>query len=295
MEDILGGYRLFSEVVKQGSFAAAARSLDMTPSAVSKAIARMEQRLSARLFYRSTRAIRLTEAGQMLFQRAQGILNAVDDTEAVVADLSAEPRGDLRVACSDAFASHVLVPMWQQFKLKYPRLRLHVLQGDGPIDLHREAFDVAIRFEVPDGESFAVRQLVADPWVVCASPAYLVHQRKPAKPKDLLSHQCLAIYARGRLDNVWHFSGGVEVKVTPAFSGIGGVVKEAALAGFGVARLASFIVLPAIHQGDLVPLLEKFQSTQERSIYAVSHDERPPRKVGVFMDALEQFLAEKIK
>ena len=295
MQDILSGYTLFKVVVEQGSFAAAARKLDLSPSAVSKAISRIEQRLDARLFSRTTRSIKLTQAGTELYQRVQAIVAAVDEAELVVGELASAPRGDLRVVCSDAFAKQILVPMWQGFRHSYPRLRLHVLQGDGPIDLRQEDYDVAIRFAPPEQQGFAVHPLLPDPWVVCAAPDYLSSAPAVKRPVDLLRHDCLVIRARGQLDNRWQFTGGARglITVEPVFSGIGMVVKQAALAGMGVARLAQFLVRQEVSSGQLVRVLDSYQPVQQRNIYAVCHDRtRPPRKVEVFVDGLRQHLSK---
>ena len=208
MTESLKDLALFATVVDHGGFASSADALGITPSAVSKAIARLEQRLSTRLFTRSTRSIKLTEAGAELYGRAQGILAAVEEAELVVSDLFSEPQGDLNLSCSDAFASLVLVPMLERFQQKYPRIRVHVTQGDGPMDLVKEDYDVAIRFEEPKQKGLHVEFLTADPWVVCATPGYLKGRLEPLKPIDLVGHRCLTIRARGRLDDVWSFKGG---------------------------------------------------------------------------------------
>ena len=186
MSQSLKDLHLFATVVIHGGFANAADPLGLTPSAISKAIARLETRLGTRLFTRSTRSIKLTDAGHELYHRAQVILEAVDEAESVVADIATEPQGDLRLACSDAFASLVLIPMLRQFQQQYPRIRVHVSQGDGPIDLVNEDYDVAIRFERPTQKGLNIIKLRDDPWVICAAPEYLQTSPSLNKPADLI-------------------------------------------------------------------------------------------------------------
>ena len=278
-------------MVESGGFAKAAVPLSLTPSAVSKAIARLEQRLGARLFARSTRSIRLTEAGEELYARAQSILVALAEAEAAVGNLATDPSGDLHVTASDAFATQVIVPMLGRFQQDFPRVRVHLAQGDGPYDLVREEYDLAIRFEEPSQKGLGVTTLVDDPWVVCAAPDYLAIQPQPAVPADLMKHRCLAIRARDRLDNHWQFRGGRrhDVTVSPVFSGIGLMVRAAALQGLGVARLARFLVNEDLKAGRLVPLLEDYQIQGRRKIYAVTPDRGYlPAKTRVFLAAVKR-------
>jgi DNA-binding transcriptional LysR family regulator len=293
MSESLKNLALFVTVVEHGGFANSADELGITPSAVSKAVARLEEKLGTRLFTRSTRSIKLTEPGQELYQRGLSILAAADEAETVVSNLGADPQGELKVACSDAFANLILVPMLERFQAAHPRIRIQIMQGDGPMDLVHERFDVAIRFEKPEQKSLAVTNLMNDPWVVCAAPRYLKQYPAPKKPTDLQEHRCLSIFARERLDDQWQFRGGKRqlIKIEPVFSGIGLVVKAAALRGLGVARLANFLVTEEIKQGQLVPLLTDYQLNDKRQIYVVTPDRNYiPAKTRVFVRALTQYL-----
>lgn len=291
MLDSSSGLALFNQVVRSGSFVGAADALELTPSAVSKGISRLENRLGVRLLHRSTRSLRLTEAGAELLKRSESILAAVREAEAVVTDLANEPQGELSVSCSDAFAALVIVPMLEQFQQRYPRVRVHLAQGDGPIDLLHEPFDVAVRFEVPTPRGLGITRLIDDPWVLCASPEYLEVMGQPEKPAELRHHRCLVIRARGVADDQWvfHRRRRLVVPVNPVFSGIGMVVKEAALRGLGIARLAHFLVADRLASGDLVPLLTSYAMDDGRAIYAVTPDvDRVPAKSRAFIDSLAQ-------
>ncbi len=292
--DALSDLHLFKEIVEAGSFVSAAARLDITPSAVSKRLSRYELRLGVRLLNRTTRSLSLTEAGETLFLRGRNILEEVELAELASIDAATKPSGGLRVACSDAFALHVLLPMLQTFQSTYPDVRINVLQGDGPIDMVTERIDVAIRFEQPTNTDFVVRPLIEDPWVVCASPSYLVQHGAPQHPYELATHRCLTIRARDVESADWIFRQGDQratVTVNSVFSGIGLVVKQAALNGLGIARLAHFLVRESIRQGELVQLFKAFEPADKRSIYVVyPHRDFLPLKVRLFVDHISQHM-----
>jgi DNA-binding transcriptional LysR family regulator len=287
----------FCEIVAAGSFVRAARSLNMTPSGVSKKLSRFEERLNVRLINRTTRTLALTEAGRDLYAQGQSILTSIEEAEARAKHVSLTPRGRLRVACSDAFAVLVLAPMLREFQERYPEVLITLIQGDGPIDMIEEQVDVAIRFERPTNAAFVAKRLIQDPWVVCASPSYLAQFGAPALPAHLTSHRCLTIHRRGQADDKWSFSQDSvieEVHVRGWFSSIGLVVKAAAMEGLGIARLATFLVKKEIESGDLIPLFPEMLLDDGRAIFAVyPHREYLPVKVRVFIDALESTISEE--
>jgi DNA-binding transcriptional LysR family regulator len=289
----------FVEIVRAGSFVAAAKKLGVTPSGVSKKISRFEQRLGTRLFNRTTRSISLTDAGDLLFSRGSNILDYVDEAESLLKDLSSRPRGTLRIAASDAFAKEVLVPFLTLFSNKYQDLHIDIVPGDGEIDLLDNRIDVAIRFDQPNTESFVSRKLIDDPWVICASPCYLEAHGTPWTPNDLHQHQCLLIRSPSRSSKRWQFrtsettennSTRYEIEISPTLSGIGLVVKEAAIMGMGVARLARFLVHAELDKKTLVPLLTDFAVDNQRAIYFVYPNRQYlPLKVRLFIDELHNF------
>lgn len=293
--DSISDLYVFCEIVKSGSFVGAAERMNMTPSGVSKKLSRFEARLKVRLLNRTTRTLALTEAGRDLNARGLVILSSIEEAESRAKNASLTPRGRLRIACSDAFAIHVLAPMLGTFQERYPEVSVTLLQGDGPLDMLEERVDVAIRFERPSNAAFVAKRLVQDPWIICASPSYLSQFGTPQQPKDLKSHRCLTIHARDQLVDTWSFTQGdtvEEIKVDGWFSGIGLVVKAAAMEGLGIARLATFLVKKEIELGRLTPLLPEMISDDQRSIYAVyPHREFLPLKVRIFIDELEKVVS----
>jgi DNA-binding transcriptional LysR family regulator len=286
----------FVEVVRAGSFVGAAQRLRMSPSGVSKKISRFENRLEVRLFNRTTRSLSLTDVGDLLFSRGCDILDSVDEAENLVKELSTNPRGTLRIAASDAFSKEILVPFLSQFIHNYPDLHTQILPADGDIDLLDNRIDVAIRFDRPTNSSFISRKLINDPWVICASPDYIKSYGMPGKPSDLKQHRTMLIRAYGRENNRWQFSEGgaiSEVALEPVFSGIGLVVKEAALNNIGIARLAQFLVHSELKNNRLVPLLQDYMKADERAIHIVYPNRQYlPLKVRVFIDQLSLFISQ---
>lgn len=285
---------VFTEVVQAGSFVSAGRKLGLTPSGVSKKITRFEDRLGVRLFNRTTRTLSLTEAGQALFERCENILVAIEEAEDTARNLSSVPKGILRIAASDALALQVLVPFLKIFSQDYSEVSVLLLQGDGGINLLDERVDIALLFDRPAETSFIARKLVDDPWIICASPAYLKQRGTPTKPADLLNHNCLTIHARGQTNDQWAFGSGDEaetVRVNSVFSGIGLTVKAAALHDMGIARLARFLVSSEIASGKLEPILSDSVKDDDRAIYAVyPNRQHLPFKTRVFVDALNQYI-----
>lgn len=297
--DKIGDLALFSSVARAGSLAAAAERLNMSPSGVSRRLKRFEDRLGVRLFNRTTRSLLMTESGISLLERSDEILAAVEEAENAASQRNLNPSGTLKVAASDAFALDVAVPFLKSFRQKYPDLRVMLLQGDGPIDILASGVDLAIRFEMPTATSFIVRKLIPDPWVICAAPEYLKQNGPVDTPADLSEHPCLLIHANGRTTNRWQFRSGdgtgYELDIEGAVYGIGLVVRQAALAGLGVARLAHFLVREYLERGDLVQVLAGHMPDDDRSIYAVYPDRNYlPTKTRVFLDELSDYLKRTI-
>jgi len=287
--NVSGDMAAFVEVIRQGGFSAAARALGRTPSAVSKQIARLEERLGVRLLYRSTRRLRMTEEGEAYYRRAVAILSDIEEAEAAVTQSRVSPRGVLRVTNSIAFGRNQIVPMLPEFLGAYPDLKLQLSLSDNLVDLVEEGYDVAVRMAELTDSSLVARRLATDHRVVCASPAYIEKFGAPRTPDDLRNHNCLVYFDR-RLRNEWELSIDGKLRRFPvngrfeANSGI--AVHEAALSGLGIAYLATFLVAPDVKAGRLVTLLDDY-ITGGTPIYAVyPHRRHLSPKVRVFIDFL---------
>lgn len=284
---------VFVAAVDAGGFSAAARLLDLTPSAVSKQISRLETRLGARLLNRSTRRISLTAAGREFYDRSRTILADIDEAERAVGQASAVPQGTLRVTASISFGQRQIVPLIPDFTARYPNVRVEVIFSDRMIDIIEDGVDVAVRVSAPSDSALIARQLVPDRRVVCASPDYLAQRGQPNAPEDLSRHNAL-IYSTVYSDT-WRFDGPAgsrAVRVPSSFAANSGeAIRDMAIAGHGIARLATFLVGPDIKAGRLVELLPDWRDPQENIIHAVFPSRRlVPPATRAFVD----FLVEKM-
>ena len=195
---------LFVLAIKQGGFSAAARSLHISPSAVSKMITRLEARLGIRLINRTTRTLSLTEAGHSFYQRCNEILQELDDAESELTIFGQNPTGKLKVNCSPGFGKHQLLPLLPRFYEQYPDLKLELQLTGQAVDLVSEGVDLAIRLGQLTDTSLVARKLGESPRILCASPDYLKRFGTPRTPEELTRHNCLTL-STSEIFNQWHF------------------------------------------------------------------------------------------
>jgi DNA-binding transcriptional LysR family regulator len=291
-----GEIEVFVRVVEAGSFSAAARELRMTPSAVSKLIARLEARLGARLVSRSTRKLQLTPEGSAFYDSGLRILADMAAAEREAA-AGAAPRGRLRVNSYVPFGVHRLIPLLPRFLERYPEISVDLVLTDSVIDLMAERADVAIRAG-PLGESRLVaRKLGQSPVVVVAAPSYLGMHGTPLAPVDLDRHNRMGFGFVRHLDG-WPFldvdGRAVMVPITGnTLVSDGEAMRLMTLAGGGISRLARWHVADDIEAGRLVPLLEAFNPGDEEVTHAVyvGQGRHLPARVRAFLD----FLAESVR
>ncbi|HKJ70455.1 MAG TPA: LysR family transcriptional regulator [Gammaproteobacteria bacterium] len=292
--DRIGEMALFARVVQAGSFSAAARELDRTPSAVSKQIRRLEDRLGVRLLHRTTRRLSLSEAGRTLYQHARQAVAAAQAGEEAVARLQERPRGVLTVNAPVSFGSLHLAPVISDFLARYPEVSVDMTVDDRVLDLVESGFDVAVRIaELPDS-SLIARRLAPARHVVCAAPAYLARFGEPRTPADLARHNGLT-YAYSRQGPEWPFDGPGGPETVRVGGNLqvnhGDGLRAAAVAGLGIALLPTFIAGDDLRAGRLRPLLPGYR-TRELSIYAVYPERRHlPAKVRAFVDFLVETFA----
>lgn len=273
MQNRIGEMEVFVRIVECGNFTRAASQLNLTPSAVSKLISRLETRLGASLLLRSTRGIQLTAEGRVFFDRAVQIIGAIDEAENLVA-MSHKPRGPLRINSNIPFAQHYLLPLLPGFLTEYPDISIDLVQTDLPIDLIYERADVAFRTgHLPDS-SLKSRKLLESTRHVVAAPTYLHDCGTPLHPEDLKHHNCLNFNIRRSFD-IWPFQEPVEkTRIDQTVSGNlrvdnGETMRRLAIEGLGVARLSSFHILPDIKAGRLVPVLEDFNPGDTEPLQAL--------------------------
>src|SRR3954469_19376900 len=183
----------FVRVAERGSFAAAAEDLSLTPSALSKLVTRIEDRLGVRLLTRPTRKLALTAEGELFVARSREILASIEAAEAEVTAASEQPRGHLRVSVGTAIAKQILGPTLPAFLARYPDISVELNVSDRQIDLVAEQIDVAIRSGALGDSSLVARKIGEATRMICASPIYLERRGSPRVPADLLQHNCLTL------------------------------------------------------------------------------------------------------
>jgi len=284
----------FVRAVELGGFSIAARELGLTPSAISKLVTRLEDRLGVRLLNRTTRRLALTPEGEAYFHRTQRILSDIDEAETEVSRFRAQPKGLLRVNVGTAFGMHQLTPALPDFLARYPEVRVDLSVTDRVVDLIDEGADLGIRLGTLPDSSLVARKICDVERVVCASPAYLRRHGTPKKAADLLQHNCLAITYSPALRR-WPFETREGVKHLEVIGNVGANTAESllqlALLGVGVIRLSDAIVGAAIAEGKLVPLLQDIHHAEPLPLHAVYPQgrHRSPRVAAMIDFLVERF------
>jgi DNA-binding transcriptional LysR family regulator len=289
---LLSGVGVMAAVVETGNFARAGDALGLTPSGVSRAIARLELRIGVRLFNRTPRAVTLTDEGRRFHQSVVPLLTGLEEAATDAAGAAATPRGRLRVNVDPWFARLVLAPRLPRFLAAYPALSLDVIVRDGLGDLVGEGIDVAVRFGLPEPSALIARKMFETRLLTCAAPSYLARCGKPRRPRDLERHECLLFRdpVTGRPFR-WEFHKGGKV-VVPNVTGrlvLNDLASKlaACVAGQGVAQIFELGVDAPLERGDIVQLLPDW--SEERFPLYVYYPSRhlPPAKVRAFIDFVE--------
>jgi DNA-binding transcriptional LysR family regulator len=289
--DATSDLRVFVRVIDRGNFSIAANDLGITPSAVSKLVSRLEDRLGVRLLERSTRRLALTPEGETFLARARRIVTDIEEAEAEVARVRGAPRGKLRINAGTAFGLHQLTPALADFLARYPEIDIDLSITDRLVDLIDEQSDIAVRSgHIPEGP-FVQRKLADLRRVICAAPAYLARRGTPQAAADLRGHDCVVVAGPGL--NRWPFktrSGIDVVEVRPRVTTDDAeAALRLAIEGAGIVRLSDVIVGASLRSGELVALLTDIHHVEPFPLSAIypSGRHRLPR-VAVFLDFLQE-------
>ena len=290
---LLSGISVMAAVVETGNFVRAGDALGLTPSGVSRAIARLESHVGVRLFDRSPRAVTLTDEGRRFHTVVAPLLTGLAEAATDVAGSAATPRGRLRANVDPWFARLVLAPRLPAFLAAYPDISLEIVVRDTLGDLVVEGIDVAVRFGEPEGAALIARKLLETRILACAAPSYLERRGTPRRPQDLERHECLMYRdpITGR-PYPWEFHGHSKVVAVNAAGRL--VLNDlatklaACIAGQGIAQTIALGLDPLFARGELVQVLADW--SEERFplyLYHRSH-QLMPAKLRVFLD----FVAE---
>jgi len=274
----LTGLIAFARAGALGSYTAAARSLSVSPSAISKSIQRLEQRLGVTLFTRTTRSLVLTAEGRELHERALRLLRDADELEQVAMRSRAEPAGTLRIAASFPIALHMIAPVLPQFCALYPKVTIDLRLSDHVINLVDESIDIAIRLGDFADSNLLSRRLSPYQMGCYASPEYLAKSPAPKHPNDLTGHKTVNL----RYQNTgqifrWPFRVGErEIEIVPSSAVIvdaSEAVIAAVVAGAGIGMATSFMASSLVESHKLIPVLTDF-SVERHNISTVWHESR---------------------
>ncbi|HWV10879.1 LysR substrate-binding domain-containing protein [Pseudomonas sp.] len=282
----------FVAVAECGQFTAAAERLGLSSSQVSRQIARLEERLQTRLFYRSTRRVALTEAGQTFLHHCQRLQDAREEALRAVGDLNSEPKGLLRMTCAVAYGERFIVPLVTDFMTRHPQLRVDIELSNRTLDLVHEGLDLAIRLGRLQDSRLVATRLAPRQMYLCAAPDYLQRYGRPHSLSELSRHNCLV----GSTDQ-WSFQlDGRESSQRVQGNwrcNSGQAVLEAALRGLGLCQLPDYYVLEHLRSGALVSLLDNHQppNTAVWALYPQQRHLSP--KVRQLVDALREGLSQR--
>lgn len=281
---------IFAKVVEMRSFAGAAAELALSKATVSKAVGRLEDRLGARLFNRTSRQLALTDAGQKLSQRAAQLLVDGEAAESEVLAQSTVPRGLVRFAVPMTYGINVIAPLLPEFLAAYPEISIDLHLSDAMVDLIGDGFDIGLRIARLPDSSLVARRLCGMRRYTVAAPAYLKRYGRPTHPMHLAQHRCFG-YAYLTTSGVWHYvnSAGEQATVRPSGQlrvNNGDATMPALLAGLGIAYLPDFIVGDAIADGRLEVILKDWKQA-EGAVHLVMPPGGPrPARVEVLADYL---------
>ncbi|MCP1647338.1 LysR substrate-binding domain-containing protein [Pseudomonas nitroreducens] len=279
----------FVAVAETGQFTAAAERLGVSSSHVSRQVARLEERLQTRLLYRNTRKVTLSEAGQTFLQHCRRLQDAREEALRAVSDLSAEPKGLLRMTCAVAYGERFVVPLVNEFMAQFPQLRVEIELSNRQLDLLHEGFDLAIRLGRLSDSRLVATRLAPRVMYLCATPEYLARHGTPQGIGELAQHNCLV----GSSDQWSFLEDGRETQHRVQGNwrcNSGQAVLDAALRGFGLCQLPDYYVLEHLRNGSLISLLEAHQppNTGVWALYPQQRHLSP--KVRQLVDHLKQGL-----
>lgn len=288
---------LFDALVREQGISAAARRLGVSKSFVSKALAALEAELGAQLVLRSTRRFTLTELGEAYARRCRALVDGAEEAESMVAERRGKVCGELRLGIGQSFGKLHVIPLLRRFQAQHPELDLTVSLFDHRSNLVDDELDLWITTYEDKAEELISQRLADTRFLLVASPDYLRSHGAPRQPQDLLDHNCITYQSRERRHHQWAFrrdrdrstvtvSGNYRVDLPEA-------VRDAALAGLGVAYVATYLLDDEIRHGRLVVLLPDWQPSQRMSVYAVyARREHLPPKIRLFIDFLRHEIGD---
>ncbi|MGI9408264.1 MAG: LysR family transcriptional regulator [Hyphomicrobiaceae bacterium] len=283
---------IFARVARTGNMSAAGREMKFSPAVVSKRISLLEERLGTRLFQRTTRQLTLTEAGEGFYERIVNILDLVDQAEDFVSTHNTSAKGTLKIAAPTSFSRMHVVPHLSGFMTAYPDIEIDLQLSDDFVDIIANGYDAAIRIGELKDSTMVARKLANEDRMLCATPDYIKRHGRPKTLQDLNSHNCLTFGAQDH----WRLEGPDGAKSYRPRGKLrtnsAELVREAMLAGLGIALCPAWDVAQLLKSGELKTVLPKYSGSSNVAIHAIypSRD-FVPVKVHAFIDFLADIYA----
>ena len=286
---------IFHALIKHGGFTSAAKSLNVSVSHISKQIASLEDNIGIKLVQRTTRSLTLTEAGEVFYQHCEQLFGTLKAAQMDMESQRDDVSGKLRVGISQSFGTLHVIPAIDQLRQLYPQLKVEIHLFDYKVDMIEERLDLWItnNEELPEG--YIAQRLADSQFVVAASPDYLIKSGTPSCPSDLSDHNCLIYRSRERDYTSWAFDNGQEslcVTVSGDYSvDLAEAVRDAAVAGWGIAYLATYLVKEEFRSGQLIQVLPEWKASQIMPFFAVYPSRKNmPKKLSTVIEFLKQHI-----
>lgn len=285
------GVSEFVAVVELESFTQAAKRLTISTAQVSRQVSALEARLAIKLFYRTTRKVSVTEAGQQYYQHCRLALDGLAEAERAITQLQHEPQGRLKLTAPVTFGEKTIAPLVNDFVLRYPKLEVQLQLTNLQLDLVAEGYDLAVRLGKLADSSMMAKRLGSRTQYVCASPDYLTTHGTPMQLTELEGHNCLL----GNLD-YWRFQEQGKVRNVRVKGNLrcnsGWALLDAALKGVGLVQLPDYYVQPALAAGCLVPVLAEFTEPDDGIWALYPHNRQLSPKVRLLLDFLSESMSD---
>jgi len=297
--DAYSDLAFFTLLMKQGSLAAAAQQLGVTPPSVSKRLAAIEARLGVRLLHRTTRRISLTPEGETYLTEGARVLAELEALERAVSGAKAVPKGLLKVGATLGFGRHHIAPALSKFAQAHPEVEVQLHLADRPVNLVEQGYDLAVRLgELPDARLTALK-LATNQRVLCAAPSYLRRAGEPTTAKDLQQHRCLFIREGDEPYGTWHLRSGARREVVkvrgPLSSNDGECALTWALDGHGILMRSEWDVAPYLRSGRLRTVLPEWKPPQADICVVFPTKAHLPAKTRALVDFLHDWFKERRK
>lgn len=279
--------KLFVRIAALYNISQAGNELGLSPAVASDQLNKLEQSLGVRLLHRSTRRVALTDEGEAFLPHAEDVLASVEAALDVIGGFRSEPVGTLRIAASTSFGRMHLLPALAAFNLCYPRLNVDLRLSDTVVDLIEGGFDIAIRIAALQDSTLMAKKLATDKRILLASPAYLARHGTPQSLDQLKEHNCITLAGI----DLWAFESTEGIKTVKVQGGLrtdsGEAVRDACVAGMGLALSSTWCAYQHVQRGKLVPILTEFPVLERTAIWLVRpNNKMMPLKVRVFIDFL---------